>query len=106
MNKMANIKKNDTVKVIAGKDKGKTGKVLRVIPKEEKLVVEGVNVYKKHQKQTPSKEAGIVDKSMPIHISNVAPLNPRSMEKTSFRIKVLEDGTRVRVCKKTGETID
>lgn len=106
MSKMANIKKNDTVKVITGKDKGKTGKVLRVIPKEQKLVVEGVNVYKKHQKQTPAKEAGIVDKNMPIHISNVAPVNPGSMEKTSFRMKVLENGTRVRVCKKTGETID
>jgi large subunit ribosomal protein L24 len=106
MSKMANIKKNDNVKVIAGKDKGKTGKVLRVIPKEQKLVVEGVNVYKKHQKQTPTKEAGIVDKNMPIHISNVVPLNPRSQEVTSFRVKILEDGTRVRVCKKTGETID
>ncbi len=106
MSKMANIKKNDMVKVITGKDKGKTGKVLKVIPKDQKLIVEGVNVYKKHQKQTPTKEAGIVDKNMPIHISNVVPVNPRSMEPTSFRIKVLEDGTRVRVCRKTGETID
>jgi len=103
---MANIKKNDTVKVIAGKDKGKSGKVLKVLVKDEKIVVEGVNVYKKHQKQTATKEAGIVEKSMPIHVSNVVALNPKTNEPTSFRMKTLEDGTRVRVCKKTGETID
>ena len=106
MSRMANIKKNDTVMVITGKDKGKTGKVIKVFPSQQKLIVEGINVYKKHQKQTPTKEAGIVEKNMPIHISNVAPVNPGTMEKTSFRIKVLEDGTRVRVCKKTGETVD
>lgn len=103
---MANIKKNDTVKILAGKDKGKTGKVLKVLISEEKVIVEGANVFKKHQKQTATKEAGIVEKSMPIHISNVVAMNPRTNEPTSFRMKVLEDGTRVRVCKKTGETID
>lgn len=103
---MSKIKKNDTVKVIAGKDKGKSGKVLKVLVKEEKLIVEGINVYKKHQKQTATKEAGIVEKSMPIHISNVVALNPKTNEPTSFRMKTLEDGSRVRVCKKTGETID
>ena len=96
---MAKIKKNDMVKVIAGKDKGKTGKVLEV-------VVEGVNVYKKHQKQTATKEAGIVDKSMPIHVSNVVALDPKTGEPTSFRMKTLEDGKRVRVSKKTGETVE
>lgn len=103
---MANIKKNDMVKVIAGKDKGKTGKVLEVLVAEEKVVVEGVNVYKKHQKQTQTKEAGIVDKSMPIHISNVVALDPKTNEPTRFVMKTLEDGKRVRVSKKTGETID
>ena len=103
---MSKIKKNDTVKVIAGKDKGKSGKVMKVLVKEEKIVVEGINIYKKHQKQTATKEAGIVEKSMPIHISNVVALNPKTNEPTSFRMKTLEDGTRVRVCKKTGETID
>jgi len=103
---MANIKKNDTVKVIAGKDKGKTGKVLEVLVAENKVVVEGVNVYKKHQKQTQTKEAGIVDKSMPIHISNVVALDPKTNEPTRFVMKTLDDGKRVRVSKKTGETID
>jgi large subunit ribosomal protein L24 len=103
---MSKIKKNDTVKVIAGKDKGKSGKVLKILVKEEKVIVEGINAYKKHQKQSATKEAGIVEKSMPIHISNVVALNPKTNEPTSFRMKTLEDGSRVRVCKKTGETID
>ena len=109
MSKLANIKKNDTVKVIAGKDKGKTGKVLKVLPKEEKVIVEGVNIYKKHQKQTPTKESGIVDKNMPIHISNVQPVNPKTNEVTKFGKKTLEDskdGKNVRYCKKTGDIID
>jgi len=100
-----NIKKNDMVKVLAGKDRGKSGKILKVFPKEDKVVVEGVNVAKKHQKQTQTKEAGIVEKAMPIHISNVKALNPKTNEPTSFRVKV-QDGKRVRVCKKTGEIVD
>ena len=93
------------MKVIAGKDKGKTGKVLKVIKHEDTIIVEGINVAKKHQKQTQTKEAGIVEKAMPVHISNVVALNPKTNEPTSFRIKVL-DGKRVRVCKKTGEIVD
>ena len=100
-----NIKKNDMVKVLAGKDRGKSGKILKVFPKEDKVVVEGVNVAKKHQKQTQTKEAGIVEKAMPIHISNVKALNPKTNEPTSFRMKV-QEGKRVRVCKKTGEIVD
>lgn len=100
-----NIRKNDMVKVLTGKDKGKSGKVLKVIPAEERIIVEGINVAKKHQKQTQTKEAGIVEKAMPIHISNVVALNPKTSEPTSFRMKV-QDGKRVRVCKKTGEIVD
>lgn len=100
-----NIKKNDMVKVLAGKDRGKSGKVLKVFPKDDKVIVEGINVAKKHQKQTQTKEAGIVEKAMPIHISNVRALNPKTNEPTSFRMKV-QDGKRVRVCKKTGEIVD
>jgi large subunit ribosomal protein L24 len=106
MTKMANIKKGDTVKVLIGKDKGKTGKVLRVVTETEKIVVEGLNIYKKHQKQTQSQEAGIVEKAMPIHISNVQPINPKTGEPTRFSRKVMEDGTRVRIDKKTGEVVD
>jgi large subunit ribosomal protein L24 len=100
-----NIRKNDLVKVLTGKDKGKSGKVLKVIPAEERIIVEGINVAKKHQKQTQTKEAGIVEKAMPIHISNVVALNPKTNEPTSFRMRV-QDGKRVRVCKKTGEIVD
>lgn len=100
-----NIRKNDMVKVLTGKDKGKSGKVLKVIPAEDRIVVEGINVAKKHQKQTQTKEAGIVEKAMPIHISNVVALNPKTNEPTSFRMKE-QDGKRVRVCKKTGEIVD
>lgn len=106
MNKMANIKKNDTVKVLTGKDKGKTGKITKVLPSEEKVIVENVNIYKKHQKQTPTMEAGIIDKNMPLHISNVKPVCPKCSETTSFRRKVLENGDRVRFCKSCGETLD
>lgn len=100
-----NIKKNDMVKVLAGKDRGKSGKILKVFPKDDKVIVEGINVAKKHQKQTQVREAGIVEKAMPIHVSNVKALNPKTNEPTSFRIKV-QDGKRVRVCKKTGEIVD
>ena len=106
MSTMANIKKNDTVRVITGKDKGKTGKVLRVLTKNEKVIVENINVYKKHQKQGPNREAGIVDKAMPIHVSNVQAVCPKCSEATSFRRKQLGDGKRVRFCRKCGETIE
>jgi len=107
MSKMANIKRNDTVLVIAGKDKGKKGKVLRVIKDKNKLVVESVNVYKKHQKPTPAnQEGGIVEKSMPIDVSNVQPVCPKCSEKTSFRRKEVEGGKRVRYCNKCSQTVD
>jgi len=102
---MANIKKNDTVRIIAGKDKGKSGKILQVLPKEEKVIVENVNVYKKHQKKGRNRESGIVEKRMPIHISNVQAICPKCTQPTSFRRKTLSDGKRVRYCCKCGETI-
>jgi len=102
---MMNIKKNDTVRLIAGKDKGKNGKVLRLLPKEEKVIVENVNVYKKHQKKGQNREAGIVEKAMPVHISNVRAVCPKCAQATEFRRKQLSDGKRVRYCRKCGETI-
>lgn len=107
MSKMSNIKKNDLVEVIAGKDKGKRGKVLEVLRKSEKLVVEGVNIAVKHQKPTmTNQEGGKIEKSMPIHISNVMPVDPKTDKRDSIRVKTLEDGTRVRCFKKSGETVD
>lgn len=106
MSKMANIKKNDTVKIITGKDNGKTGRVVEVIPEKEKLIVDNLNVFKKHQKQRQNREAGIVDKAMPLHVSNVQPVCPKCAEPTSFRRKATETGDRIRYCKKCGETLD
>lgn len=107
MSKMSNIKKNDLVEVMAGKDKGKRGKVLEVLRKTEKVVVEGVNIAVKHQKPTmTNQEGGKVDKPMPLHISNIMPVDPKTDKKDRIRVKALDDGTRVRFFKKSGETVD
>jgi len=99
------IKKDDNVKIITGKDKGKIGKVLRAFPRASQIIVEGVNIKKKHQKPTKSNQKGqILDKIMPIHISNVMILDPKS--KTPTRIgKKIVGGKYVRVAKKSGTII-
>jgi large subunit ribosomal protein L24 len=104
---MRKIKKGDDVVVIAGKDKGKRGAVLRVVD-DEHVLVEGANVVKKHQRPNPMKgqTGGIVDKEMPLHISNVALFNPATKKGDRVRIKVLDDGRRVRVYKSNGEMVD
>src|SRR5581483_5143336 len=104
---MRKIKKGDEVIVTTGKDKGRRGAVLRVVDGEH-VVVEGVNVVKKHQRPNPMKNqtGGIVDKEMPLHISNVAIFNPASKKADRVGIKVLDDGRRVRVFKSNGEMID
>ena len=100
------IKKNDTVKVIAGKEKGKTGKVLIVIRDKNRVVIEKVNLIKKHQKPDATGKGGILEKEAPLHISNVMLVCNKC--DTGIRIgrKVLEDGKKVRVCKKCGESLD
>ncbi|MBV8678982.1 MAG: 50S ribosomal protein L24 [Aquitalea sp.] len=102
---MRKIRKGDEVVVITGKDKGKRGTVLRVL--EEKLVVEGVNVAKKHQKPNPVRgvAGGIVEKIMPVDASNVAIFNPASQKADRVGFKTLEDGRKVRVFKSSGEVI-
>ena len=104
---MRKIKKGDDVVVIAGKDKGKRGSVLRVVDAEH-VLVEGVNVVKKHQRTNPMKGAtgGIVDKEMPLHISNVAIFNSATKKADRVGFKLLTDGRRVRVFKSNGEMID
>lgn len=102
----AKIKKDDFVYVIAGKDKGKKGKVLRSIPKESKVVVEGVNIVKKHQRATATKPGGIIEMPAPIHVSNVMLICPRCNRPTRVGFAFLEDGRKVRKCKKCGENID
>jgi large subunit ribosomal protein L24 len=100
------IKKGDMVKVIAGKDKGKTGKVLRTYPKDNKVVVEGVNVQTKHAKATRNTPAEIKHIEGPIDASNVMYYDTKAKKASRVGYKVKEDGTKVRVSKKTGNVID
>ncbi len=104
---MRKIKKGDDVIVITGKDKGKRGTVLRVVDLEH-LLVEGANRVKKHQRPNPMKNTtgGIVDKEMPLHVSNVAIFNPTSKKADRVGVKTLEGGRRVRIFKSNGEVID
>jgi len=100
------IRKGDTVCIIAGKDKGKSGQVLRVNRQDSRLLVQGINLVKRHQKQTIAQEGGIVQKEASIHISNVAHMDPASKKPTRVRMQFLEDGRKVRVAKRSGETIE
>ena len=98
------IRKGDRVKVIAGRSKGKVGDVLRVLPTEERVVVSGVNVIKRHTKPSRTGEGGIIEREAAIHVSNVALLHDDKPTKVGF--KFLEDGRKVRVARASGETID
>lgn len=100
----AKIKKGDKVVVLAGKDKGKNGEVIKVLPEAGRLVVQGVNMVKKHQKQTQTQEAGIKTFEAPIAISNVAYADPADGKPTKIGFKVV-DGKKVRFAKKSGEVI-
>jgi len=103
---MAKIKKEDLVMVIAGKDKGKRGKVLRVFPQKNRVMVDKVNVVKRHQRPTQTSQGGIIEKESPIHISNVMLICPKCGESTRVGYRFLQDGRKVRSCKKCGEIID
>jgi large subunit ribosomal protein L24 len=100
------IKKGDRVIVISGKDKGKAGQVLKVLRQDGRLIVQGVNFVKKHQKQTMAQTGGIVQKEASIHLSNVAHIDPVSKKPTRVGIKFLKDGQKTRVAKRSGETIE
>ncbi len=102
----AKIKKGDKVVVLAGRDKGRTGEVLQVLPKEERALVRGVNIVKRHQRQTASQEGGIISKEAPVHLSNVAIADPKDGKPTRVGFEVLDDGRKVRVAKRSGERID
>ena len=103
---MSNIRKGDSVVVTTGRDKGKKGSVLKLFPKENRALVQGVNVVKRHQRQTQSQAAGIVTKESPIHLSNIAHVDPKSGKATRIGFKTLADGSKVRFAKKSGEVID
>jgi large subunit ribosomal protein L24 len=100
------VKKDDTVIVITGKDKGKKGRVIRAIPKDNRVLVEGVNMVKKHAKPTQGNpQGGILNQEAPIHVSNVMPVDPKTGEVTRVGYKEV-NGKKVRVAKKSGEVLD
>ena len=101
----AKIKKDDKVVVLAGKDKGKTGKVLQVLPTETRALVEGINLVRRHTKQTGTTDAGIYTKEASIHLSNLA-VADKNGRATRVGFKKIEDGTKVRVAKTTGDVIE
>jgi large subunit ribosomal protein L24 len=101
------IKKDDKVKVIAGKDKGKIGKIIRMYTKKERVLVENVNYIKKHQKpNAQNRQGGIIEREAPIHWSDVMLLCNKCMQPTRVEMRILEDGKKVRACKKCDELID
>lgn len=106
-NNKLHVKKDDTVIVITGKDKGKKGRVLAAYPRENRVLVEGVNMMKKHAKPSPSNpQGGILTQEAPIHVSNVMLVDPKSGKPTRVGYKVLENGQKVRIAKKSGEVIE
>ncbi|TMJ74528.1 MAG: 50S ribosomal protein L24 [Alphaproteobacteria bacterium] len=100
------IKKDDNVVVISGRDKGKQGKVLRVFPAEERAVVQGVHIARRHSKPSMGDPGGIVEKELKIHISNLAHVDPQSNKPTRVGYKFLDGGRKVRIARRSGEVID
>ena len=103
---MLKIRKGDKVVVLTGRDKGKEGEVLRVLADDNRVVVQGVNMVKRHTRQRPGEPGGIVEKEGAIHMSNVAHKDPKSGKPTRIGFRILEDGRKVRFAKASGEVID
>jgi large subunit ribosomal protein L24 len=102
----AKIRKGDKVVVLTGRDKGRTGEVIAVRPDEGRALVRGVNLVKRHQKQTPNQEGGIISKEAAIHLSNIAIADPKDGKPTRVGFKIQPDGKKVRVAKRSGAEID
>ena len=100
------IKKGDRVVVLAGRDKGKNGQVLKVMPSENRAVVGGINIVRRHTRQSGTTEGGIISKEAPIQLSNLALEDPKDGKPTRVGFKTLEDGRKVRFAKRSGEVID
>ena len=100
------IKKGDKVIVLTGRDKGRTGEVLKALPRENRVVVQGVNVVKRHTRPSQVSNGGIVEKEASIHVSNVAHIDPKDNKATRIGFKKLDDGRKVRVARRSGEVID
>ena len=106
LGKKLHVKKNDTVVVIAGKDRSKSGKILSIHPKKDGVLVEGINIVKRHTKPRGSEQGGILEKEALVHISNVALLCGKCNKPVRTRVTTLEDGKKARVCVKCGESFD
>ncbi|HWP25204.1 MAG TPA: 50S ribosomal protein L24 [Xanthobacteraceae bacterium] len=102
----AKIKKGDKVVVLTGRDKGRTGEVIEVRPDVNRALVRGINVAKRHQRQTAQQEGGIISKELPIHLSNLAIVDPKDGKPTRVGFKILSDGRKVRIAKRSGVEID
>ena len=102
----AKIRKGDKVIVLTGRDKGRTGEVIEVRPEQDRALVRGVNMVKRHQKQSAQQEGGIVSKELSIHLSNLAVADPKDGKPTRIGFKVMTDGKRVRIAKRSGVEID
>ena len=102
----AKIKKGDKVVVLTGRDKGRSGEVVSVDPREARAVVQGVHLVKRHQRQTAQQEGGIISKESTIHLSNLAIVDPKSGKPTRIGFKVLDDGRKVRFARRSGDLID
>jgi large subunit ribosomal protein L24 len=103
---MQKIRKGDKVVVLAGRDKGRSGEVLRVIPKDEKAIVRGINIVVRHQRQSQAQEGGLIRKEAPIHLSNIALADPKDGKPTRVGFQIQADGKKVRVAKRSGEVIN
>ncbi|MEM7226596.1 MAG: 50S ribosomal protein L24 [Pseudomonadota bacterium] len=106
MAKKFKIKKGDRVVVTTGKDKGKSGEVLRVLRDKDRVLVQGVNMIKRHTRPSQTSSGGIVERESPLHISNVAHIDPSTDQPTRVGYKVLEDGRKVRFARRSGEVLD
>jgi len=102
----AKIKQGDKVVVLTGRDKGRSGEVVQVIPTENRAVVRGVNMVKRHTRQSGTQEGGIISKEAPIQLSNIAIADPKDGKATRVGFKILDDGRKVRVAKRSGDLID
>jgi large subunit ribosomal protein L24 len=100
------VKKGDRVVVLAGKDKGKTGEILKMIPEDQRAIVQGVNMMKRHTAPSQAGAGGIVEREATIHVSNLAHVDPKDSNATRIGYKTLEDGRKVRYAKRSGEVID
>lgn len=103
---MAKFKKGDKVVVLTGKDKGKTGDIVKALPQQDRLIVQGVNMMRRHTRASATEAGGIVDKEASIHVSNVAIVDPKENTATRVGYRTLDDGTKVRFAKRSGEVID